>query len=247
MLGLEVLDQVKRSEWHWASEAVAVAEVDLKSLPVALTSETREGEPAHQILEAASGLPADLVVVGSHGWTGLDAFLLGSVARNVAKHAPCSVLVARATAHGLRRVVLAVDELEHAAQAAAFLRQLPLPPETEIVLTHVLRPVRPFHGLVPTEPGHLAEVARQAREAQHQNVAEFLARTQAQVAEAGRAVRAAIREGDPAEQILQAGGGGAGGPDRRRARGVSLVKSLVVGSVADRLLKAATCSVLIVR
>ena len=50
--------------------------------------ELRDGEPAHQIIAAAEEWGADLIVVGSKGLTGLDRFLLGSVAGNVARGPP---------------------------------------------------------------------------------------------------------------------------------------------------------------
>jgi len=52
----------------------------------------RRGSPAAEILEVARGFSADLVVVGAHG--GGSGPLSGVVARRVARHAPCSVLVA---------------------------------------------------------------------------------------------------------------------------------------------------------
>lgn len=54
-----------------------------------------EGTPAEEILRAAERRRADLIVMGSKGLTGLDRYLLGSVSRKVARHAPCSVLVVR--------------------------------------------------------------------------------------------------------------------------------------------------------
>jgi nucleotide-binding universal stress UspA family protein len=51
------------------------------------------GDPAHQITRVAGQHGADLIVLGTHGNTGLRRLLLGSVARNVLLHAPCSVLV----------------------------------------------------------------------------------------------------------------------------------------------------------
>ena len=52
-----------------------------------------EGDPAHELLEAADTFGADLIVVGSVGLTGSARFLLGSVASTVLHHAPCDVLV----------------------------------------------------------------------------------------------------------------------------------------------------------
>jgi nucleotide-binding universal stress UspA family protein/ribosomal protein S18 acetylase RimI-like enzyme len=53
------------------------------------------GDAAHEIIEAASSLQCDLVVMGSRGLTGLRRILLGSVARNVLLHTDASVLIVR--------------------------------------------------------------------------------------------------------------------------------------------------------
>lgn len=56
----------------------------------------REGHPASEIVQAAEALDSDLIVVSTHGHTGLRHVLLGSVAEHVVRHAPCPVLVLRA-------------------------------------------------------------------------------------------------------------------------------------------------------
>ena len=56
---------------------------------------SREGDPAETIVALATAHEADLIVLGTHGRTGLRRLLMGSVARNVVIHAPCSVLLAR--------------------------------------------------------------------------------------------------------------------------------------------------------
>ena len=53
------------------------------------------GDPAHEIIEAASALDCDLIAMGSRGHTGLARLRLGSVARNVLLHTHASVLVVR--------------------------------------------------------------------------------------------------------------------------------------------------------
>jgi nucleotide-binding universal stress UspA family protein len=55
-----------------------------------------EGEPYEQIIRAARSKKVDLLVIGTHGRTGLPRFILGSVAGRVVVTAPCPVL----TVHG---------------------------------------------------------------------------------------------------------------------------------------------------
>jgi hypothetical protein len=55
-----------------------------------------DGPAAPALLKAASELPAQLLVMGTHGRTGLSRLVaLGSVAETVVRSAPCSVLVVR--------------------------------------------------------------------------------------------------------------------------------------------------------
>lgn len=54
-----------------------------------------KGDAGTVILQHAAAWPADLIVLGSHGRTGLDRILLGSVSEAVARHAPCSVEIVR--------------------------------------------------------------------------------------------------------------------------------------------------------
>jgi nucleotide-binding universal stress UspA family protein len=54
-----------------------------------------EGEPARQIVRAARSKRADLIVVGTHGRTGFNRFLVGSVAQRVVVTAPCPVVTVR--------------------------------------------------------------------------------------------------------------------------------------------------------
>ena len=55
------------------------------------------GEPAEAILREALGWPADLLIIGSHGRDGMMRVLVGSVAEKVIRHAPCPVLVIKAS------------------------------------------------------------------------------------------------------------------------------------------------------
>ena len=54
-----------------------------------------EGGPIHEIIEFAAREQIDLIVMGSHGRTGLSRLLMGSVAEGVARRAPCPVLIVK--------------------------------------------------------------------------------------------------------------------------------------------------------
>jgi nucleotide-binding universal stress UspA family protein len=66
-----------------------------KKAGVRATSTLVEGVPHEEIVKAAKRKRADLVVVGTHGRTGLAKFFLGSVAGRVVTSAPCPVLTVR--------------------------------------------------------------------------------------------------------------------------------------------------------
>jgi nucleotide-binding universal stress UspA family protein len=53
------------------------------------------GNPARQIVDTAREREVDLIVLSTHGYTGLKHALLGSVAEKVVRHAPCPVLTVR--------------------------------------------------------------------------------------------------------------------------------------------------------
>jgi nucleotide-binding universal stress UspA family protein len=53
------------------------------------------GEPIAEILRLAEEEKADLLVIATHGRTGLKHFFLGSVVERVIRHAPCPVMVIR--------------------------------------------------------------------------------------------------------------------------------------------------------
>lgn len=59
------------------------------------TGEPLHGDPKAVILDEATQWAADMIVVGSHGWHGLDRLMMGSVSESVAMHAHCSVEVIR--------------------------------------------------------------------------------------------------------------------------------------------------------
>ncbi len=80
-----------------ATTALAELRREAESTGAKLVStHVRTGTPWHEIVEYLRADPTfDLVILGTHGRTGLKHILLGSVAERVVRHAPCAVLVVR--------------------------------------------------------------------------------------------------------------------------------------------------------
>lgn len=87
---------------NWDNEAKKSATIRLAELVeekidelISVNSEVRFGRAYQAVCETAKEQKADLIVIGTHGFTGLKHLLLGSTAERVIRHAPCSVLVVR--------------------------------------------------------------------------------------------------------------------------------------------------------
>ncbi|HLL53768.1 MAG TPA: universal stress protein [Myxococcaceae bacterium] len=78
-----------------AEKLVARMASALRERGFTVETQVRQGDPRSGIVDEAVDWKADLVLVGSHGYTGLKRFLMGSVAQYVVGHAPCSVEVVR--------------------------------------------------------------------------------------------------------------------------------------------------------
>lgn len=85
------IDDSSRIQHAMENLAVAVPEKEFGKVCL----DVRIGDPGHVASERAEELGADLIVVGSHGRTGLTRLVLGSVAERVTRLAHCPVLVVK--------------------------------------------------------------------------------------------------------------------------------------------------------
>jgi nucleotide-binding universal stress UspA family protein len=105
---------------------------DVEAAGVVVQVALAEGDPVATIVRRATDWPADLIVMGTHGRSGFERLLLGSVAEKVLRKAPCPVLTVPrrviSPTHGLTfgRILCAVDfspaslrALEYAASLSA--------------------------------------------------------------------------------------------------------------------------------
>lgn len=94
----ETAESSREARRSQAAQITERACEDLSRVGLIATSELREGDPAEELIRAATEDDADLIVVGSRGLSALSRLALGSVARKVLLHTPVSVLVVREAA-----------------------------------------------------------------------------------------------------------------------------------------------------
>jgi nucleotide-binding universal stress UspA family protein len=89
-------DTLEAMETH-AQQRTQMALAHVKEAGLQADSAIVEGIPFQVIIETAESRDVDLIVMGTHGRTGLTHALMGSVAEKVVRLAPCPVLVTRGT------------------------------------------------------------------------------------------------------------------------------------------------------
>ncbi len=203
-----------------------------------------DGRPEDVIARVARDHEADIVVVGEHARPRSIWSSLSSTAEALVRSAPVPVLLARAVPpHPPRHLLIAVDDSEHGMAALAWGRALMERLDARATVLHVFRPV--YLNVAEAVSGLAA--ARRLRDEQR---AQARAWIEERVQEAGLPadrVEVRLEEGDPAATVVAAqrgadvdlvlmGSSGAGGAGR-----------MLLGSVANGVLRGASCPVLVVR
>jgi nucleotide-binding universal stress UspA family protein len=76
----------------------ALEQIERRADEATIETDLVEGSPARQITSYAEEHPCDLIVMGTHGRSGMDRILLGSVAERVVRSAPVPVMTVRVDA-----------------------------------------------------------------------------------------------------------------------------------------------------
>lgn len=206
----------------------------------------REGHAAHEIVEAAGELAADLIAVGSRGLGGVKRFLLGSVSEKVMAYAPCSVLIARQPQDRdpedtALRLLLAFDGSPAAAAAVETIASLPLQAHTHIWITTVMELLTYYRMDIVQTTSPSWQAKKQAAQADLEQAAQVLR-------QATPNVRVELREGDDiSQELLDAATAFHADLIVMGHKGKSGLERFLLGSVANRVVHHAPCSVWIMR
>lgn len=90
--------KIEEEQMQHFEDLTARNQRELKTAGLAVEARALRGDPREVLLDAARAEGSDLIVVGSHGRTGIAKLLIGSVASHIVTHAPCSVVVVKLAA-----------------------------------------------------------------------------------------------------------------------------------------------------
>jgi nucleotide-binding universal stress UspA family protein len=204
----------------------------------------RSGPPGEVVSEVAREREAQLIVIGTHGHTGIHRFLLGSVANAVLRHAPCDVLVCRGAAgpSPFLRPLVATDfspAADRALRNAAALTA----PGAQIEVIHAWQlPAGSWGATLLGQARFPWSTVRDAVLAGAKSQADKL---RAGYADLGHPLHVELVQGPPASVITHAAERGGHDLIAIGTHGHRGFRRLLLGSVAESTIRHAPCSVLV--
>ena len=237
---------------------VAAARQNLQRIADELASDTlrvsalvRQGNPANEILQAATFTKSDLIIMRTHGRAGLGRAVLGSVTERVLADSTVPVLLVRPGGRRITqvsRVLVPVDGSPGGAVALATALAVTKINQASVRLLEVLVPlslqawsnVSGFYGGVYYDPAWDEAAARSARS--------YVDALVSQLRKDGVNVSGSTREGPDVAHCLVAEADEVGADMIvMSTHALTGVARAVLGSVADAVVRTANCPVLLVR
>jgi nucleotide-binding universal stress UspA family protein len=219
---------------------------------VAMRFEIGEGDAAAEILDRAGAIPVDLIVMGTHGRSGFDRLILGSVTEKVIRKATSPVLtVPRRIDDAIpipdrlfRRILCAIDFSDASLRALEYAFSLVRDADTEVTLVHVVEvtPAPQTEAAADIEArtlGAYVAAAADARAVQLQRIVPDSVAARCSVERTlaiGKAHREILRIADERHSdVIVLGAHGFG------------IAQLLFGSTAHYVVRQARCPVLTIR
>jgi nucleotide-binding universal stress UspA family protein len=211
------------------------------------------GQPARDILDRASTLPADMIVMGTHGAGGFEHLMLGSVTEKVVRKSRCPVLTVPPHAEGrsplpFTRLLCAVDFSDASLSAVKFALSLARESGARLTLLHVLEwpwhepPPPAIDELPAAQAAALAEFRRYSEES-------ALKRLESLVPESDPVSRVTTRlkSGKPHVQVLEVADEEQSDVIIIGVQGRNALDVALFGSTTNQVVRRATCPVLTLR
>lgn len=205
----------------------------------------KDGSPARRILETASEVRADCLVMSTHGRSGLSRLVFGSVTENVLRHSPCPVLCVKPgeTPGGPGPLLFTTDLSKESLSALNYAISLAKQQQRELHMLLVVddRMYIPSDGGMPVNAVEWMVDERRKMEAK---LKELAARVRS---DSALTVTVHVRHGDPAEQIVNVSDYIEAACVVMASHGRTGLRRLVLGSVAEQVIRNSARPVLTIR
>jgi nucleotide-binding universal stress UspA family protein len=240
----DVLDDMLAQQVAVNAEKRLHQQISAFSLPqqAAATVRVATGKPFVEIIRGAREERAELVVVGAHGEHFLKDLLFGTTAEKIARKGDRSVLVVKQAAHGpYRRVLVAVDFSENSRHALEL--ALRLAPRAQFHAVHVYQGIQGQlrrAGLPTSEIVHHEQTfAKEAR----RELDAFLSN----IDHTGETIKREVWNGRAYHEIITVAKRIGAELIAVGATGRTGLPYILLGSIAERVLREAPCDVLVAR
>jgi nucleotide-binding universal stress UspA family protein len=216
----------------------------------------KKGLPGEEILKTIDAKKVDLVVLGSRGYSQTTGFFFGSVSQWVLQEAPCSVLIARPMAREKKagrgmRLLLATDGSADSRAAVDFIKNLRLPPSSQITILHVVKKHVFETGQTlmanSTKEDEFAKLAEEILAIRGREGTKLLEQTRKTLSAPDLQIQERLAFGNPADEILKAIRYVRAELVAMGSHGLTGVKRMFLGSVSNKVVYSAGCSVAVIR
>jgi nucleotide-binding universal stress UspA family protein len=208
------------------------------------------GGPAFdEICRLAQKIPADLIVMPTHGRTGLKHVFLGSTAERFVRHSPCPVLVVRERRRQskteprltVKRILVPVDFSECSQEGLQYAIGFANEFGARVILVHAT-----YLGYIYSSEGNAIYDVRGLQEAARENAERQMRELVRAVKAEGIKLETAITEGSPVLDICALAKDHDVDLIIISTHGLTGLQHVLIGSIAEKVMRHASCSVLVV-
>jgi nucleotide-binding universal stress UspA family protein len=244
---------VRPREFDAVRQQLTAAARDIVGTRVDFEAAVTAGEPVHNILDCANTRATDLLVMGTHGTSGFQRLLLGSVTEKVLRRASCAVLTVPPGAYvptkrPFTHLLAAVDFSDCSLRAATFAASVAAASDATLTLVHVVE--WPWHeasdtalqGVPPAQAQAVADYRRYLEAGAHERLDALAAS-----AMPGRKANTRVSFGRSYREILDAARQDGADLIVLGVHGRGSLDLAFFGSTASHVVRAASCPVLTVR
>lgn len=250
------IQEIQDDVMEQAHEFLGKVRKTLRRQDVQFHAIVKKGYPGEEIVKFIHAKNVDLVVLGTRGYSKAAGFLMGSVSQWVLHEARCSVMIARPMARRKKptrgmNVILATDGSSDSKSAVDFVNSMEWPASTTIMILHVVKKhvyeTEQALTMKSEREPEFAKMAEELLEARGQEGARILQDTRKALGSSKLQVQERLVFGNPAEDILKTARYIKADLIVMGARGPAAGRRMFLGSVSNKVVHSAGCSVAIIR